>query len=195
MIAKYELLKALCVGSTESKDDYMNALRGIILRYDGTEEQVYARELLRFLRGDEESFDLGDVDDETLKKYVVENDRLHYVVAVVYDADGNKIDNIKKSIESFNTKYFADKKLRVTALVLNKEDRSYVILIRRFAGKDDSMEYYREASTRLNEFADQKKYSLDIYAINQKNYRKVIEESQVGAYRAFFDREYLSIGK
>jgi len=195
MIAKYELLKALCIGSTKSKDDYMNALRGIILRYDGTEEQVYARELLRFLRGDEESFDLGGVDEETLKKYVVENDRLHYVVAVVYDTDGSKIDNIKKSIESFNTKYFVDKKLRVTALVLNKEDKSYVILIRRFAGKDDSMEYYKEASTRLNEFADQSKYSLDIYAINQKNYRKIIEESQVGAYRAFFDREYLSIGK
>jgi len=195
MIAKYELLKALCVGSTGSKDDYMNALRGIILRFDGTEEQVYARELLRFLRGDQESFDLGEVDEDVLKKYVVENDRLHYVVAVVYDTDGKKIDAVKKSIEGFNSTYFADKKLRVTALVLNKEDKSYVILIRRFAGKDDSMEYYREASTRLNEFADQSKYSLDIYAINQKNYRKVIEESQVGAYRAFFDREYLSIGK
>ncbi len=195
MIAKYELLRALCVGSTESKENYMNALRGIILRYDGTEEQVYARELLRFLRGDQESFDLGDVDEEELNKYVVENDRLHYVLAIVYDTDGNKINEVKKGIDTFNTKYFADKKLRVTALVLNKEDKSYVILIRRFAGKDDSMEYYREASTRLNEFADQKKHSLDIYAVNQKNYRKIIEESQVGAYRAFFDREYLSIGK
>lgn len=195
MIAKYELLKALCFGSTKSKDDYMNALRGIILRFDGTDEQVYARELLRFLRGDQESFALGEVDEKLLDKYVVENDRLHYVLAIVYDTDGNKTNEVKKSIEGFNSKYFPDKKLRVTALVLNKEDKSYVILIRRFAGKDDAMEYYREASTRLNEFADQSKYSLDIYAANQKNYRKIIEESQVGAYRAFFDREYLSIGK
>ena len=195
MIAKYELLKALCVGSTGSKDDYTNALRGIILRFDGTEEQVYAREMLRFLKGDQESFSLGEVDEEELKKYVVEDDRLHYVIAVVYDMDGSKIKEVKESIDNFNTKFHGERKLRVTALVLNKEDKSYVVLIRRFSGKDDSMVYYRDASTRLDQFADPGQFSYDLYAINQKNYRKIMEEYQVGLYRTFFDKEYLSIGK
>ncbi len=195
MMAKYELLKAMCIGNTEGQDAYVNALRGVILRFDGTEEQTYARELMRFLKGDEETFNANDTSDEALAKYVKDDDKLHYVLAVVYDTNGDLIKEVKESIDAFNTKRYSDKRLRVTALVLNKETNAYVILIRRFSGKDDSMVYYRDASTRLDEFVDPKKFSYDIYAVNQKNYRKIIEENKVGSYRAFFDKHYLGIGK
>ena len=79
--------------------------------------------------------------------------------------------------------------------MLNRETNAYIILIRRFSGKDDAMVYYRDASTRRTEFVDPEKFSYDVYAVNQKNYRKIIEENKVGAYRAFFDKHYLGIGK
>jgi len=192
MIAKYELLKALCVGNIQGQDEYINALRSVILRFDGTPEQTYAREMLRFLRGDEEAFE-GEVSEEALQKYVVEDSKLHYVLAVVYDTESKVINEIKQSIDNFNKENYDGKRLRVTGLVLNKQEKSYVILIRRFTNKDDSMVYYKDVSSRLDKFADTKKYSYDIYAVNQKNYRKIIEENGVGTYRLFFDREYLGV--
>jgi len=195
MIAKFELLNALCIGNLKGQNEYVNALRGVILRFDGTEEQTYAREMLRFLRGDEESFGGDDTSDEALSKYVTEDNKLHYVVAVVYDTNGDKIKKIKASIDAFNKERYSDKRLRVTGLVLNRTNNSYVVLIRRFKGKEDAMIYYRDASTRRSDFANPDTFSYDIYAINQKNYRKVIEENKVGAYRAFFDKHYLGIGK
>ena len=195
LVAKYELLNALCIGNLKGQNEYINALRGVILRFDGTEEQTYAREMLRFLRGDDESFSGEDVSDQALTKYTIEDKKLHYVVAVIYDTNGDKIEEIKNSINDFNTDRYSDKRLRVTGLVLNRETNAYIILIRRFSGKDDAMVYYRDASTRRTEFVDPEKFSYDVYAVNQKNYRKIIEENKVGAYRAFFDKHYLGIGK
>lgn len=195
LVAKYELLNALCIGNLKGQNEYINALRGVILRFDGTEEQTYAREMLRFLRGDEESFSGEDVSDEALTKYKIEDKKLHYVVAVIYDTNGDEIDVIKESINEFNKERYSDKRLRVTGLVLNRETNSYIVLIRRYSGKEDAMVYYRDASTRRTDFIDPEKFSYDIYAVNQKNYRKIIEENKVGAYRAFFDKHYLGIGK
>ena len=195
LVAKYELLNALCIGNLKGQNEYINALRGVILRFDGTEEQTYAREMLRFLRGDEESFSGEDVSEEALTKYTIEDKKLHYVVAVVYDTNGDQIKEIKSSIDEFNKERYSDKRLRVTGLVLNRESNSYVVLIRRFSGKEDAMIYYRDASTRRTDFVDPETFSYDIYAVNQKNYRKIIEENKVGAYRAFFDKQYLGIGK
>ena len=192
MIEKYDLLTAMCVGNISGESEYINALRSVILKYDNTPEQTYAREMLRFLRGDEESF-AGEVSEEELSKFVSEDNKLHYVIAIIYKGEGSEIETIKNSINSFNTANYNNKKLRSTSLVLNSENNSYMILIRRFADKNDSMIYYKDVTTRLNDFLDTKKFSYDLYAVNQKNYRAIVQDRSANAYRQFFDNHYLGL--
>ncbi len=192
MSAKYDLLSAMCMGNLMGKDDYINALRAVVLKYDNTPEQTFAREMMRFLRGDKESFS-AKISEEELAKYVNEDSKLHYVIAVIYNAVDEDIDPIKQSINVFNEKNYSAKRLRSTSVPLNREDNSYIVLIRRFNNKDDGMSYYKDVTSRLDEFIDTGQHSYDLYTINQKNYRVMIRDKSTNTYRAFFDNYYLGI--
>lgn len=192
MMAKYDLLKAMCLGNLKGQAEYVNALRKVILKYENSPEQVYAREMLRFVRGDQDAF-VGDVSEEDVSKFSVDAKKLHYMVAVVYDVDGNQMKNVKQQIDTFNDKNYPTKRLRSTSLAFSKENSSYVVLIRRFTDQTDAMNYYKNASGKLDQFLDTKKYSFDIFAINVGNYRKVIAEKTFNSYRVFFEKEFIGI--
>ncbi|MFT4565170.1 MAG: tetratricopeptide (TPR) repeat protein [Saprospiraceae bacterium] len=194
MAAKYGLLKAMCLGSLKGRDEYINALRSVILRYNNTPEQAHARELIRFLRGDKDSFvGDGEVDEEAMKNFVTEEDKLHYIIVVLFDDPKSEdIDKAKASINAFNEKNYKGKRLRATSIVLNRELKSHLVLIRRFSNKDDSMTYYKNVNQQIKNFLDEKKFSFEVLSINQKNYRQVMKDKSVNNYRSFFDSKYLT---
>lgn len=55
------------------------------------------------------------------------------------------------------------------------------------------MSYYKDVTSRLDEFIDTGQHSYDLYTINQKNYRVMIRDKSTNTYRAFFDNYYLGI--
>lgn len=190
MIAKYELLNAMCVGSVLGNEEYINALRSVILRYENTPEQTYAKELLRFLTGDSQAFG-GELSEEALKDFGLEDDKLHYIIIILYKADGNVANEVKEVLSKYNDKYYDAARLRSTSVYLDEESKSHLILIRRFNNKTESMDYFKQASLRANEFINKDKYSFELFSINTINYREVIKQKSVNAYRVFFDRNYL----
>ncbi|MEL6390255.1 MAG: tetratricopeptide repeat protein, partial [Bacteroidota bacterium] len=134
LIAKYDLLKAMCIGNLKGQDEYINALRGVILVHKNTPEQSHAREMLRFLRGDQDSFaNGGEVDEEMLRKFSLDDDKLHYVIAILYNPSDEDIKKAKAQITKFNEENYATSRLRSTQIVLSRELNTKVILIRRFA--------------------------------------------------------------
>ena len=192
MAAKYGLLKAMCLGSLKGEDEYINALRSVILRYNNTPEQAHARELIRFLRGDKDTFvGSGEVDEEAMKNFVVEEDKLHYIIVVLFDdPKSDDINKAKASINAFNEKNYKGKRLRATSIVLNRELKSHLILVRRFSDKDDSMAYYKNVNLQIKDFLNEGKFSYEVLAINQKNYRQVMKDKSVNNYRSFFESKY-----
>ncbi len=190
MTAKYDLLTAMCIGNLKGKDDYVNALRGVSLNHNNTPEQTYAREMLRFLRGDGETFG-GEIPAEALENFVVEDSKLHYIIVILYDASGPDVNEVKKQINRYNEKYHNADRLRSTSIYLNQENKTHLILIRRFKDKDESMNYFTRATERKDEFIDSKKYSFESFSVNQKNYREIIKAKSVRTYRAFFEQNYL----
>ncbi|MEL6123901.1 MAG: hypothetical protein AAFR14_09265 [Bacteroidota bacterium] len=196
LIAKYDLLKAMCIGNLKGQDEYINALRGVILVHKNTPEQSHAREMLRFLRGDQDSFaNGGEVDEEMLRKFSLDDDKLHYVIAILYNPSDEDIKKAKAQITKFNEENYATSRLRSTQIVLSRELNTKVILIRRFANRDVSMDYYTDINGRLSEFLNTEVFSYDTFAINQKNYRQIMKDQSVNDYRIFFEREYFGSEK
>ena len=190
LIAKFDLLKAMCIGNLEGQKEYINALRGVILTHNNTPEQTHAREMLRFLRGDEEAFG-GEVADEALEKFVSEDDKLHYVIVILYDGTGAKVNEAKKSINNYNNDNHKDARLRSTSIYLSQPDKTHLILIRRFQDKPTAMTYFKDIETNKKGFLNPDEYSYETFAINQKNYREVIKQKSVKSYRVFFENMYL----
>ena len=191
MAPKFDLLRAMAIGNIDGQNEYINALRGVILKHNNTDEQTYAREMLRFLRGDEEAF--GDeASDQDLSKFRVEEDKLHYVIFLLYGGDGNLVNDFKTELNKYNAKAFADLRIRSTSLFLNQENKTHLVLLRRFNNAEQAMEYYDQFNKDSESIFDASTYSYDLFAVNQLNYREIITTKSANSYRTFFEKHYLN---
>ena len=194
MIAKYDLLEAMCIGNLKGKQEYISALRKVIIKHNNTPEQTRAREMLRFLKGDSEAFE-GEISSEDLEDFVVADDKLHYIIVSLFEADGNVVNEAKNSINKYNQEKHKDKRIRSTSIYLNQKSKSHLLLLRRFENKGVAMEYFREITKDSDIFLDAGKFAYDLYAVNQQNYREIVKQKSTRTYRLFFDTYYLNSDK
>jgi tetratricopeptide (TPR) repeat protein len=188
-IAKLDFLEAMCIGNTEGKQAYAERLETLIQKYPNTPEEIKAKEILRFIKGDSKAFE-SLIYKEGLENFVVEPDKLHYIFVVLYGVDQDQLREAKREISKYNGIYHKLERLRISNIYLDTSDEIQIILIRKFDSKDDAMGYYYKVESRQDEYlpAD---INYELFAISQKNYREVIKQRTVNAYREFFVAEYL----
>ena len=187
--SKFALLAAMSTGSVEGKEEYVKALEGLVKRYPNTPEQTRAKEILRFLKGDEEAFNSILYDEET-QKFEKNKDGLHYVVVILYDASGKNVDDTKISISGFNRQFFKADRLQQSDISLNKELNSHLILIRKYSNEAKAMDYWSTIQKNEDKFISND-VNFEVYPISQNNYREIIKQKSINAYRAYFEKEYL----
>jgi hypothetical protein len=54
---KLDFLEAMCVGSTKGEEAYIIELENLVKRYPNTPEEIKAKEILRFIKGDSKAFE------------------------------------------------------------------------------------------------------------------------------------------
>jgi len=188
---KFDLLRAMSLGNTEGKTRYIKELQELIRRHKGTPEEIRATEILRFLNGDATAFN-EILYDEGVEKFEINDDKLHYAFVVVYDQNKN-IQDIKISLDDYNKKFHRSDKLTITNIVLNAEDKSHIVLVRSFENKARAMAYYQGAKKNQSAFLDKIKgetIGYDLFTATQKNYRELVKQRNVTAYREFFNQNY-----
>lgn len=193
--AKFDLLIAMSNGSLEGKERYIKDLEALIRRHKNTPEEVRAKEILRFLKGDTEAFN-EILYEEGRDNFSVDENVLHYAFVVVYDKDEKELQDIKIAISDYNKKYHRMDNLKISNISLNPESKSQIILIRSFPKKAPAMDYYKgilqnekEFSTRGNE-ESAKKVQFDMFLTTQKNYREIVKQRSTQKYRTFFEEHY-----
>ena len=186
---KFSLLSAMSIGSTKGKEEYIKALDQLVKRYPNTPEQTRAKEILRFLKGDEEAFNSILYDEET-QKFEKNKDGLHYVVVVLYDASGSDVDQAKISISGFNRQFFKSDRLQQSDISLNRDLNSHLILIRKYSNEARAMDYWKTVQKNEDKFMTTGA-NYEFYPVTQNNYREIIKQKSINAYRAYFEKEYL----
>ena len=186
---KFDFIEAVCVGNIDGKEAYIKSLENLIARYPNTPEEIKAKEMLRFLKGDRQAFD-PIIYKEGVEAFDLEGDKMHYIFVVLYNVDQNQLNEAKKEISSYNSKFYKQDGLRISNIYLDTNESVQIILIRKFDDKDRSMKYYYELETRSEEFLD-KSFNFEVFSISQKNYREVIKQRSVNAYREYFAKTYL----
>ncbi len=188
---KFSLLHAISLGSVEGEQQYVDALQDLIRRYPNTPEQTRAREILRFLKGDQAAFnkvEIAEVDGIFEK----EDDKLHYLVIVLYDSDDEIFNNVRISISNYNKDKHKEKRLQISDIGLNKTDNSKIILVRKFNNKTEAMEYYYDITKNAGKFIDVNGVNYETYPVTQRNYRKIIDQKGANKYRVWFENHYLA---
>jgi len=185
------LLKAMSTGAQQGKDAYMQVLNELITAYPNTPEQTKAKEILRFLGGDNSAFaNVQDVD----KLYQREEGSVHYVAVITYNLDETQHVNLKVAISEYNKKNYKNERLQLGDASLNITENSQVILIRKFENESKAMEYYQKVLRDSDEYSGGQKASYDVLPISQANYRKMLSERSAAAYRVFFESNLLGGG-
>jgi len=190
--AKFALLRAMSSGSVEGKEAYIKSLKEVIAQYPNTDEQRRAKEILRLL-GDSSAFskidDGSDDPQETNSKFKVDEKDLHYVIVVLEGkADLGKA---KSDVGNYHRKYFKNESMRVSNIYLGQtqEDRTPIIVIRRFKGKEKAMAYYDGVKKNEKDFLGLA-FKYQVYPITQNNYRQVLKERKLDGYPEFFEANY-----
>lgn len=189
MKAKFGLLSAMVTGAEEGKEGYVKALQDVITRYPNTPQQIRAQEIMRFLKGDSDAFDVIEI-KEVDDIFDLEEDKLHYVAIIVYESDNEKFTDAKIAVSNFNKKYYRTKKLQISDIFLNRDEGSQIILIRKFKNLKESMEYYDTVEKNKVDYIKESEIAFDVYPITQRNYRKIISERSASKYRVFFQKNY-----
>ncbi len=191
-LAKISLIRAMCIGNRDGKDEYIKELNNVIISYPNTPEQSKAKEIMRFLGGDKNAFAQANIQDVD-KIYQKDESEGHYVTVITYDMEETKHINVKVAISDYNKKNFKIERLQFGDASLNISDNSQVILIRKFDNAAKAMEYYNKVMKDKDEYLGQPNLNVDIYAISQRNYRKMLSERSAVGYALFFQNKYLGV--
>jgi len=187
--SKYALLSAMATGKMKGKDAYIRSLKSMIATYPNTDEEARAKEILRFLNGDEEAF--ASIDEGEAEQAFRANDsKLHYICVIVRSKKDSDLNAAKISISNYNRKYHKVDRIRISSTILNKDNNTDVILLRKFSNKEAAMKYYNEVERNKKEFMEPK-VSYELFAVTQQNYREVMKKKSTKEYEVFFNKNYL----
>lgn len=182
------LINAMSMGNILGIDAYISELQEMIAQYPGTPEETRAKEILRFLQGDDGAFERydGGVD---IDKFTPEDDKMHYVIVVLHNSKQVSLNDAQISISKFNQKYYQLAGLRISNHFLDAEAGIPLILIRSFTNKTQAMRYRVDAASLAEEFLSEDA-DFEIYPITQRNYREVLRDRTTKNYKAFFEKHY-----
>lgn len=188
---KYALLMAMCAGNMKGKDSYIGELQKVIATYPDTDEQRRAKEILRLLGASGGPKLPGGADDINLtaSKYKEEDNEPHYILILFKDTNTSMETN-KTIVAEYNQEFHKLDKLRISNMFLGKDKNVPVLVMRRFNNKVDAMKYYNGVKLNADKFIPTTT-GFDLLAVGQNNYRQLLTEENLDAYKAFFEEVYL----
>ncbi|MCC6816513.1 MAG: tetratricopeptide repeat protein [Saprospiraceae bacterium] len=187
--AKADMLSAFCIGKSSGKDAYMAALKEIVANYPGTPQESKAKEMLRFLRGDKDAFEVVTVSEIQAAEFAQEEDKPHYMLIVFFNPPLKQVDKAKISISDYHAKYNKLDNLKMTSVEINTDNNTSAILVRKFEDKSQAMKYYQSVSRNRDEYVPGYQ-AYELYPISQNNYRKILDLRSVKEYQDFFKKNY-----
>lgn len=186
--ARYALLLAMTTGSVEGKEAYINSLQQVVSQFPNTDEQAKAKEILRLL-GASGARVPGRASTNGSRGYKESFEELHYML-VIFDKTDVDLNAAKISVAEYNNKYNKTDRIRITNVYLGNETKVPVLILRRFASGEKAVEYRSLAKEREPEFLNAGKFSYDLFAISQSNYRELLKQRSADEYRVWYEENY-----
>jgi tetratricopeptide (TPR) repeat protein len=190
LIAKFTLLNAMALGYTKGQNDYIKALNEVIVRYPNTPEELKAKEIMRFLKGDKSAFsgvDIKAVDD----MYSQDEKARHYVALILFDYSDDVLQPAKIAVSDYNKQFHSKDRLQMGEMLLNKTENTQLILVRSFSNQEKAMSYYEGIQNNKDSFIPEDIVSYEVLPITQQNYRKMLQQRTHTYYRSYFNKNYI----
>jgi tetratricopeptide (TPR) repeat protein len=195
LIAKFMLIKAMCVGNIEGTDAYCKELKSVIGTYPDSPESVRAKEIARLIscEGYKEPVG-GDKKSEPIagaEPFTTDDDKIHYFLVVLHSAD-IKINDVKASMTDYCTKNNGGDGLKISNIFLGTDVNNPIMVVRKFDNKTQAMKFYQAvvADLTFTGESEKKTYKKEMFPVTQENYRRILKNRSIDGYEAFFLNNY-----
>ncbi|MBC6995967.1 tetratricopeptide repeat protein [Neolewinella lacunae] len=185
---RYALLLAMATGNLQGRPAYIAELRQVVAQFDNTPEQTRAKEILRLL-GETGSSIPGQANVSIGGGFKESMKEAHYLI-IVFDKEDTDLNAAKVAVSEFNNKYYKLDRLRVTNVYLGDNNSTPVLVLRKYLTGTEAMQYFQTAREKEQEFLDAGKYSYDLFAVSQSNYREVLKARSIEDYKPWFRENY-----
>lgn len=186
MMGKFDLLNALAIGKTQSKENFINELELLKKDYPKTDVAEYATNILNVLNKPSDTTSIKKIVKDSAEFEIEENAPHYYVFATKTDKfDNNEALTI---FNRYNEEYMTTDNLRVNNLLTN--DGYQLIYVVQFANLKNGMKYITDIE-KLGLIKNQLKFSGQYvhFVISISNFRKMLKNQKTDAYNTFFQEK------
>lgn len=185
---KYDLLNAHCIGKTQNKAAYENALQEIAIIHKGTEPGNTAEEYLKILKQVDKKIAFQGKDSSTQElEFDLETETPHYYLLGI-KATKIDINEINSQFNAYNEAYMSENNLRVNSYLSNEGYQ--LIVVREFTNHKTALNYFSDLKTM--KFTSSKLQIKDPYVeyvISGINFKKILKDKKVEQFEAFFKKQ------
>lgn len=189
--AKFEYLRAVALGKTESLEAMETGMRNIIEKYPTDPVKPQAELVLKMIEqkyGKIQKDSLAGKNDSTeIFKYYIDAE-LFYVM--LFPDKWRKNEDIKNRVSLFNDKFFSTTSLNTTNLMLN--DKTQMIIVKQFPNKAKGLDYLTAIKDNTDVFKELDKSQVQQFVIAPDNFAKLYQTKKVDEYLRFFEKTFNS---
>jgi tetratricopeptide (TPR) repeat protein len=182
---KFDYLKALSIGKTQSIEKFEEALKKVIAEHSKDEVKGAAQAILDLITK-QKAEKTDTLKEASLYNYKAEAE--HYFVIIVSSKGVNQ-NQLKNNISDFNSTNFAGLKLSINALIFDSLNQS--IIVKAFVNDLKSKEYYQAITANANVLKSIDPNLYKCFVISSENYGVFSKDKKVGKYLEFYQKKYL----
>lgn len=214
LVPKFDMLKALSIGRTQSLPVFEAALNDIIRNYGNDPVKDQAQDILDFIHNSNGSpatltasanntpaVQPGKKDEPSAQQtspnaaatsgrtYVYAPDTAHCVV-LIFQNIGGPIDpvKIKSKLSDFNSRYFGQKSVTMQDFLF--DHRLKIIVLRSFNNKSDVMNYVNTLFDNDEVFGNLAPDNYELYAVSVNNLPELLKQKKTADYQDFYRSFY-----
>ena len=192
--SKFAYLRAVSVGQVQGKDQYRNALQGVVTEYGDLPVSDLARLLLSDLEPEAQSVSQTQGDPEKQETqgespFIFNADEWHYV-ALIVNVHKVKVMDLKVQISDFNKEFYSLQNLSLNSFYINQDEQ--IVTVSRFRNASAAMDYYNGLIRNAIFQPYLKEKSIVPYAMGAVNYGIYYKQRDARPmYEEFFQKNYL----
>jgi len=191
--SKIAIMKAMCIGNLNGRDEYIAALKSVVSNFPNTPEETKARDMLLLLgayNNNRLNLTQNDANADSGPRFRAQPSAVHYMLISINNFEEINTKDAKISVSNYNRKYHKLDRLKISSLVFDPKTGQSLILVRSFKNSTEAMKYYTNTLKHPNEFLPEGA-DFEVYPVSQFNYREIIKARSLESYKFFFEEQYV----
>lgn len=209
LIAKFDLLKTLCLGENKDSAIFKQELNEFVARRKGTEEEKYAKEVLAALNRKPREVELKNTQEKEkiIDEFTQQNDQSDSIDYSMYTFDKNsehayivivaneKTDptRIHFNLSDFNIDYYNFLNFEISKIILSAKYTA--IVVNKFKNSKMAANYFESVFIAGEVFQNIDKKNFRTYTISKENLQTFSNDKNVFRYQKFFEEFYPKLEK